>query len=114
MEHRNGKRIQTSMPVELWSDGKCLGYYQSQDVGLGGLSLVGVTQDFREGIFLKVKVYSELNSSESELLPSALHCERKAMVISRGENRLSLMWADENTDFAFLLKSKTTSIAKDF
>ena len=76
MEHRNGQRIQTSMPVELWRDGKCLGHCQSQDVGLGGLSLIGVKQDLREGVLLKVKVYSHSDQADAAVLPPALHCER--------------------------------------
>ena len=96
MEHRNGRRIQRALPLELWRGNHLLKNCRSNDFGQGGLSLTGVSDILREGELLTIKV-------AAGSLNSARQFERKAMVVYQSQNRLGLMWADVDTDFFTVL-----------
>lgn len=105
MEHRNGRRVKLTIPVELWHGGHCLRECISYDFGQGGLGLFGGDASaLREGDLVTVKVAAGASMDERPAV-------RKAMLVYQGGDRLGLMWADIDPGFDALLTAGETIAA---
>ena len=92
MEHRIGKRRKLELEVILRQYGRELGTYTTSDISLGGIGLQGVDISLRiNSVITLCLLPDQTGEEETRFL--------RAMVVHQQNDRLGLMWIDDEIVF---------------